>query len=84
MAVFRTQQGTQGEPNVKTLRSPLSTEFWRHRVAELNAAHCLDTRAKKWKYKFKSIFHLIEWESNPQPVGFDFVPLRHDWPPVNV
>ena len=29
-AVSCTQQGRQREPNVKTLRSPLSAEFWRH------------------------------------------------------
>ena len=28
-AVPRTQQGRQREPSVKTLRSPLSAEFWR-------------------------------------------------------
>ena len=39
-------------------------------VTELNAALNLDTRVKKWKYKFKEIFHLLEWGSNPQPVGF--------------
>ena len=41
-------QDSQREPSVKTLLSPVSTEFWRHCVAELNAALCLDTRAKKW------------------------------------
>ena len=39
-------------------------------VAEFNAALVLDTRAKKCKYKFKWIFHLLEWGSSPQPVGF--------------
>ena len=39
-------------------------------LAELNAALCPDTRAKKWKYKFKQIFHLLEWGLNPQPVNF--------------
>ena len=29
-AVFRTQQGRQKEPRVKTLSSPLSAAFWRH------------------------------------------------------
>ena len=54
-AVSRTQQGRQREPSVKTIRSPLSVEFWGHCVlsGELNAALCLDTIAKKWKYKFK-------------------------------
>ena len=31
-AVSRTQQSRQREPNVKTLRFPLSVEFWRHCV----------------------------------------------------
>ena len=31
-AVSRTQQRRQREPSVKTLRSPLSAEFWRHCV----------------------------------------------------
>ena len=31
-AVSRTQQGRQREPSVKTLRSSLSAEFWRHCV----------------------------------------------------
>ena len=31
-AVLRTQQGRKREPSVKTLRSPLSVEFWRHCV----------------------------------------------------
>ena len=44
-------------------------------MAELNAALKIDTRAKKWKYKFKLIFHHLEWGSNPQPVGFN-VTLR--------
>ena len=29
-AVSRTQQGRQRKPKVKTLRSPLSAEFWSH------------------------------------------------------
>ena len=43
-------------------------------MAELNAALNLDTRAKKWKYKFKYIFHLLERGLNPQPVGFTVTP----------
>ena len=31
-AVSRTQQGRQREPSVKTLRSQLSVQFWRHCV----------------------------------------------------
>ena len=31
-AVSRTVQGRQGEPSVKTLRFPLSAEFWKHCV----------------------------------------------------
>ena len=37
-------------------------------MAEVNAALCLDTRAKKWKYKCNLIFRFLEWGSNPQPV----------------
>ena len=37
--------------------------YW---VAELNAALCLVTRARKWK---DYIFHFLEWESKPQPVA---------------
>ena len=48
-AVSRTQQGRQREPSVKTPNSG-GIACW---VAELNAALFLDTRAKKWKYKFK-------------------------------
>ena len=55
-AVSRTQQGRQREPSVKTLRSPLSAEFWRHYV--------LSGRT----------LHLLEWGSNPQPVGFTVTP----------
>ena len=33
-AVSRTQQGRQREPSVKTLRSRLSTELWRHCVVK--------------------------------------------------
>ena len=35
--VSRTQQGWQREPNVKTLRSTLSAEFWRHCVLNLKS-----------------------------------------------
>ena len=37
-------------------------------VAELN------TKAKKWKYKFKQIFHHLQWGSNPQPVYLTVTP----------
>ena len=43
-------------------------------VAELNAALALETRAKKSKYKFKYKFHVLEWGSNPQQVGFTVTP----------
>ena len=55
-AVSRTQQGRQREPSVKRYPVP---HFLPNSggimccVAELNAALNLDTRAKKWKYKFK-------------------------------
>ena len=43
--VSRMVQGRRREPSVKTFPSALSAEF-----AKLNAAACLDSRAKKWKY----------------------------------
>ena len=51
-----------GRSSVKTLLYP--NPCW---LAELNAAYCLDTRAKKSIYKFKKIFHFFEWDSNSQP-----------------
>ena len=45
------------------------------RVAVLNAAHCIDTKAKKCKYE---IYHIFKWESNPQSVIFP-VPLHHSY-----
>ena len=49
---------------------PLSSRGVAYWGAELNAALCLDNRAKKWKYKCKQIFYLLEWGSNLQPVYF--------------
>ena len=49
---------------------PLSSGGIAWWVAELNAALCLDTRAKKWKYKCKETFHFFEWGPNPQLVDF--------------
>ena len=43
----------QGNSSVKTLRFPLSSEFWKHVEAKLNPTLCLNARAKKQKYKFK-------------------------------
>ena len=57
----------QREPSVKTLRSQFSAKFWR-RVEEFNAALCLDSRAKKWKYETR-IFHFFEWETKPKHVA---------------
>ena len=39
-AVSRTKQGRQREPSVKTLRSPLSAEFWRHCVLSGGTQRC--------------------------------------------
>ena len=50
---------------------PLSSGSIACWVAELNAALCLDTRARKRrKYKCKYIFHFLECGSNSQPVDF--------------
>ena len=45
------------EPSLKSYFPP---------KAELNAAFCLDARAKKQKY---AIFYFPEWESNPRPTA---------------
>ena len=55
-AVSRTLQVRHREPSVRhsVLHFlPNSGVFIACQVAELIAALCLDTRAKKWKYKFK-------------------------------
>ena len=39
-------------------------------LAELNAALCVDTRAKKWKYKFKNNISFPRVGSNPQAAVF--------------
>ena len=66
-AVYRTQQGRQREPSVKTLRSPLSTKFWRHCVLSGRTQRRALPRHQSEEME---IFHLLEWGSNPQPVGF--------------
>ena len=47
-------------------------------VAELNAALCLDARARNENIcKFKSIFHFLEWGTNPQPVMLHSTTVTH-------
>ena len=53
--------------DICVLHFPQNSEGIACWVAQLNAALCLVTRTRKWKYY---IFHLVEWESNPQPVAF--------------
>ena len=50
-AVSRTQLGRQREPSVKTIRSPLSTEFWRYCVLSGRAQRRALPRHQKYKYR---------------------------------
>ena len=63
-AVSRTQEGRQREPNVKTLRSPLSAQF----------SLCIEWQStperRNGNINLSKIFHFLEWGSNPQPVDF--------------
>ena len=56
-AVSRTQQSRQREPTVRTLRSPLSAEFWRHCV--------LSSRTQR-RFIFNFNLILIEISSKTQ------------------
>ena len=79
-AVSRTQQGRQREPSVKTLRSPLSTEFELQNSTPRLAS---TPERKNENINLSKYFYLLEWRSNPQLVDFttvNFVPLHHDWP----
>ena len=61
-AVSRTQQGRQRKPSAKTLRSPLSAEFWRH-SAEFwrRTCRCATTGVKKISLIYYiSLLYIIE------------------------
>ena len=80
-AVPRTQQVRQRKPNVKTLRSPLSAEFWRHCV--LSGRTQPERRNENInvnKYFTSSSGDRIH---NQSILQLHFVPLCHDWPLVN-
>ena len=68
-AVSRTQRGRQRAPSVKTRRSLLSVEFWKHCVLSGDTQH----RAFPCHYgeKIKILINnnqlIPEWESNPEP-----------------
>ena len=49
-------------------------------VAELNAALCLDNRAKKWKYTSKYFISSSGDRTHDQSIlQTHIMPLRHDW-----
>ena len=83
--VFRIQQGRQRAHSVKTLRSPLSTEFWRHCVLSGRTQRRALPRHQSEengniilsKYFISSSGDLTHNQSILQS---HFVPLRHDWP----
>ena len=82
-ALPRTQQSRQREPSVKTLRSPLSAEFWRHCVlsGRIQRRACPGHQSEDngninlSKYFISSSGDRIRNQSVSH-----FVPLRHDWP----
>ena len=59
--------------------SPPSSEGIACWVAELKTVLCLDTRAKKWKYKY-FISSSGDRTHNQLILQSNFVPLRHDRP----
>ena len=69
-AVYRTQHGRPRQPKVKTLRSPLSANFWRRverwRCSTPRFATTLDRR--NGNIKLNKCF--FEWGSNLQPIAF--------------
>ena len=87
-AVFRTQQGRQREPNLKTIRSPLSAEFWPHCVLS-SETHPRGTSRALPRHQSKEMEIFKKNISSPR-VGIEpttsrvyshFVPLRHYRPP---
>ena len=75
------KQGRQREPNVKTLRPPLSFEFWGHCVLSGRTQRRALPQHKSEEVKILNISY--PRESNPQSgAGYSqtLVPLRHDWP----
>ena len=61
-AVSRTQQGRQRELSVKTLRSPLSAEFWKHCVSSGGVCtyKCFNFLPRIVSYKTNIYFHQHE------------------------
>ena len=72
-AVSRYLQGRQREPSVKTLRSPLSAEFWRHCVLSGRTQRRMyyvefDPHLRKWNiylhlHLYFYFFALVSWQS---------------------
>ena len=87
----RTEQGRQREPCVKTLRSPLSAEFWRLSAAchffnvNINVNKYLKSRvrlpleATKYLFIFSFLRSGVQAKRGVEFRHSHFVPLRHDW-----
>ena len=77
----RTQQGRQREPSVKTLRSSLSTEFWRHFVLSGGTQRRALSRHQSEEME---IFSSGDRTHNQSTLQSHLVPLRHDRPTICV
>ena len=83
-AVSRTQQGRHREPSVKTLRTPLSAEFWRHCVLSVRTPPCFASTPERRNGNINLNKYFISSSGdrtlNQTVLQSHFVPLRHDWP----
>ena len=81
-SVCRTQQGRQREPSVKTLRSSLFAEFWRHCVLSGGTQRraCAST-PERINENINKYFISTSGDRthNQSRLQSHFVPLRHDW-----
>ena len=79
-AVSRTQQGKQREPSVKTLRSPLSAEFWRHCVLSGRIQRRSTPERRNGNINLSKYFISSSGDRthNQSVLQSHLVPLRHD------
>ena len=87
-AVSRTHQGRLREPSVKTLRSSLSAEFWRHRVLSSRTQHrplCRHQSEENGK-KLSKYFISSSGDRTPNQsvLQLHFVRLSHDRPLTDI
>ena len=72
-------QGRQREPSFKTLRSPLSAEFWRHCVLSGRTQRRASTpESRNRNINLSKYFTSLSGDRTHNQSHF--VPLRHDWP----